>query len=474
VKDKLGHWRNSAHVLFPVVLLIFGVIFINITPPLWGLDEPSHFARVFHILKGDFVSTESERDPANAMPDNFIELYEYRVADILDTPNRGTVVGSVLNRQDVTELNIYERLTNRPFSESAHFFPSIANYSPLAYIGPTAGVMFANLLDFDIGATLTFARVFGLISYAVMGVLALWLVRNLRLRWLFFVGALLPTAVFQASMITADTALFGGVLIFLALFVRAVTDEKPSCRILIGLALLAAMLPLLKANFVLLSFIVAFVPLKGLASRRMSIIYRTSVIVIPVLVAIGWSLLSRVSATPAYSQRADQQPISPGDQIAFALEHPLAVGTAWARSLLHFGDAYYSGVFVTISGNDVPVPLAVVVLLSILTLLAALYGRSLHERKDRVVLIPLAVACVLVVVSTFGALYAGFSPVGYSIIDGVQGRYFTPLVVPLAILIGGLLPVRVTSRAGALPSVLTGGMIASLAVSVIYVWIADY
>ena len=38
-------------------------------------------------------------------------------------------------------------------------------------------------------------------------------------------------------------------------------------------------------------------------------------------------------------------------------------------------------------------------------------------------------AVVVGVATVFGVLYLGFSPVGYYVVDGVQGRYFLPFVL---------------------------------------------
>ena len=52
--------------------------------------------------------------------------------------------------------------------------------------------------------------------------------------------------------------------------------------------------------------------------------------------------------------------------------------------------------------------------------------------RDRIVLL---LGILLIAAGVFGALYFAWTPYAYSYVEGVQGRYFIPLLVPLVIVL---------------------------------------
>jgi uncharacterized membrane protein len=434
---KILNFLKQPHIIFIIVALFSGYAFVKLTPPLWGLDEQSHFARVFHIVRGEFISNQDKDNKANTIPDNFFELYEHRTRDILDVIKQDTVLG----RQDVTDLTTYEKITQEPFDKSEHFFPFIANYSFLAYPGPIVGVMLSQLLDLNMGDTLLMARLFSLVSYIVIAAIGIWLMRAYKIRWLFLLIALIPTAIFQSSVVTADTMLIGSMLLFFALTYRVVMDKTVSKSILVWFAIFALIIPLLKLNyiFVVIAAILAL-PVKSIGKKKMAVVYKSILIIGSVLVVAFWSLATNVTSTPEYSQRADGASVIPSDQISFALHNPIAFAAAILRSFINYGDGYYQGLLFTVSGNAITTPLFITILLTIALIGAALVAKE-ELIRARKLIIYICAGVTVMAVTVFASLYAAFTPVGFPYVDGVQGRYFLPGLLPILMLIALVLPV---------------------------------
>ena len=434
---KFLNFLKQPHIIFIIVALFSGYAFVKLTPPLWGLDEQSHFARVFHIVRGEFISNQDKDNKANTIPDNFFELYEHRTRDILDVIKQDTVLG----RQDVTDLTTYEKITQEPFDKSEHFFPFIANYSVLAYPGPIVGVMLSQLLDLNMGDTFLMARLFSLVSYIVIAAIGIWLMRAYKIRWLFLLIALIPTAIFQSSVVTADTMLIGSMLLFFALTYRVVMDKTVSKSILVWFAIFALIIPLLKLNyiFVVIAAILAL-PVKSIGKKKMAVVYKSILIIGSVLVVAFWSLATNVTSTPEYSQRADGASVIPSDQISFALHNPIAFAAAILRSFINYGDGYYQGLLFTVSGNAITTPLFITILLTIALIGAALVAKE-ELIRARKLIIYICAGVTVMAVTVFASLYAAFTPVGFPYVDGVQGRYFLPGLLPILMLIALVLPV---------------------------------
>lgn len=469
VKNILSFLKQP-HVFFVIVALLSGYAFVKLTPPLWGLDEQSHFARTFHIVRGEFVSNQDKENKANTIPDNFFELYEHRTRDILDVIKNDTVLG----RQDVTDVSTYEKITQEPFDESEHFFPFIANYTFLAYPGPILGVVLSQLFDLNMGDTLLLARLFSLISYIAIAAIGIWLVRAYKVRWLFLLVALIPTALFQSSVVTADTMLIGSMLLFFALTYRAVMDRVVSKSILIWFAIFALVIPLLKLNyiFVVIAAILAL-PIKSIGKKKTALIYKGALIVASILVVVLWSVATNVTSTPEYSQRADGAAVVPSDQISFAIHNPISFVAAIIRSFVNYGDGYYQGLLFTVSGNSITTPLFITVLLSIALLWAALIAKD-ELLKIRKQILYVCLGVVLMGVTVFASLYAAFTPVGFPYVDGVQGRYFLPGLLPLLMLVAILVPIPNAILSRRVIAWLLGISIVALFVSICYIRLALY
>jgi uncharacterized membrane protein len=460
------------HVLFIVLALPATVAFAILTPPLWGLDEPSHFARSYQIARGDILPGADSKDPANFMPDNLFELSSYRTSDILDAYMRG----SVLHRKDVTDNSIYKMLTERHFFQSKHYLAFIATYSPVAYPGPIIGIIIAHVLDSTVGQTLFLARFMSLVFYIALAGVSIWLVRKTKnIKWLLFAFALIPTSIFQASVVSADSIATGLLLILVSLIYRIYTskNKEESRKFLYALALTCVLLPLVKINYVFFTFAVLILPVRHIGTKRFTIIYKAAVSLLGLVATLGWASLTKVADAPELSQRSDQLTVMPSDQIAFTLHHPIDFVLAIFRSLVMYGDEYYRGIFLTASGNSIDMPWILVLLITISLFLVAIIAKTELQKIIRPI-IYLNILGLFVAVTVFAGLYAGFTPVGWWFVDGVQGRYFTPILFPLIALAGILLPIKINIERRWLIGSLVTVLVLGLGVSIIYNILALY
>jgi len=466
---KIQQLIKQPHIVFILISLLFGLVFIKITPPLWGLDEPSHTARVFHILRGEFVSDGDNNNPANFMPANYNELIQYRVSDILDFVR----MDNIISRKDVTDINVYKKITSNRFDKSEYFSSYIANYSPVAYPGPIVGLAVAKTLNLNMGHSLTLMRFMGLLSYIAIAAFAIWIIRNYKLKWLFVTLALVPMAIFQASVVTADTMVIGTTLLFFALVYRIALEKEVNRKLLIALAVVSVLIPLIKLNHVIIVLIIAAIPAYKFGSLKRAWIYKGLVIATSIFLALLWAQFTHVTATPGVSQRADQAAVSPSEQISYAVHNPIKFGQATGKSFVIFGDAYYRGLLFTVSGNSVETPVVATITLSFVILLAALIAKKELLRLKRIIIWS-CVACLVFVASVFGALYASFTPVGWPFVDGVQGRYFFPLLIPVTMLVAMIIPIQVKVESKKLKLIIIAATTFCLTVSVAYVYTALY
>ena len=457
------------HVIFIIIALISGTFFCILTPPFWGLDEPSHFARAYQIARGELLPSTGANNRGGLMPDNFMEMVNYRTNDILDGWNNG----NVLESKDVTDQSVYSRLGDKRFTKSQHFYLWTATYSPISYPGSTIGIVISNIFGFSILQTLFMARFFSLISYIVLAAFAIWLVRKIKLKWLFLSLALIPTAIFQVSTVTADTVLLGLSLIFMALFCRITIDTTKDKRLIYGLAVVAILLPLIKINYIFMSLGFLIIPNKNFITKKVAYIFKSITTTFAVAFSLVWTWIASVMANSVVSQRADGLQVMPKGQIIYILHNPLNSISAFIKSLILKGNDYYQQQFFTISGNSIGTPVILTIILSVVLLICAFYAKD-ELQKMRKQIILLSIAAAICAMSIFVTLYICFCPVGWWYMDGVQGRYFTPILAVFAMLFAVLIPATISMKKHTLIVIVSVAAVVSLVVSIIYNLLALY
>ena len=431
-QDWRGLLRQPAN-LFLIIALFFGLIFVIKTPPLWGGDETTHYARAYQISRGDFV--------ADKMPYPFGGIsYGGRIPsaayDLIWHTNDDIVNDRALSSYGthrVDNIHSYKTYTHQKLGapDTDYFFPNTAAYSPVAYIPSAIGLGVAQTLNFNVGQSIFIARLFGLLFYIACVYWALKSLKRGRYAWLVFAVALIPTAIFQASIIGADVTANALAILLTAFVVKSIATKMLTRRELYAVAAAAIALPLIKPTYIFVSMITLLIPAEafGKLAKFKPLIMKLAVLFIALIGVELWAHatagvseeIRRMGIGPRWTQ------INPTDQTHFITHHPTAIFTAFFRSILMTDNTYIGGVFGQFGFDFIQVPM-----MSILASLTAIFmALGIAEKIPigrRKFLLALAIL-LGGIASVFGALYITFSNVAEPIIEGVQGRYFIPLVL---------------------------------------------
>lgn len=431
---------SRAHWLFLVLGIVFGLTFVFIVPPLWGLDEVAHFNRVLEISRGQLVPEKNSKgEMGSDIPKNLAEL-EYTVYGDL-TDNHG---GTLTQRHDRTHGVDYNRITSQRLSEDMQVTPITATYSPIAYAGPLVGVLIADKLDLPIQYILVLGRICGLAVYLCILFLTLWIVRDSKIKWAIFVVGIIPTTLFQASVISADTLANAlGLMIFAIVFRLGlgVKDRTCSRNLLILLIVSSILIPMTKINNIFLSFMMLAVPAVYFSSKGGIYLYKIGTTLAAIFSGLLWTKLVPIAAAQSATPRIDGLAINPPAQLDYLLHYPFVFAKAMLKTIVDTSDTYLKSMTVDIGWNVSSLPYIFVILIFFGLVVALLYAK--REIKINKGILQLAALLSLGgIVSVFAALYVGYNPVAYGQIDGIQGRYFTPFILPMLALIG-LLPLAI-------------------------------
>ena len=310
-----------------------------------------------------------------------------------------------------------------PGTRMSMVLPNTGAYAPLAYAPQAVAAWLGSRLGLSVGWLLYFMRFAGLVFVVLCVGLSLRLLPEKRL--LVFLLGMMPMFLFQASS-SAD-AVVNGVCVLGAAWLLSLRRESAqltlmNCALLI---LLAVCLGLLKQVYGVLLLLYFFIPCERLGSRRrfwgfgiflLAVSLGASMLWLHYEVAAQGARLSYMTGTDMAAQLAGIK-AAPGAYLGIFLQ----------SVQLHLREWWISFIG-QLGWLNVALPGWFLTGYSLLLLVGAVAGSLGLRLWQRVVL--LAVFCVAAA-ATITSLYLTWTTVGASIIDGVQGRYFIPVTVPL-------------------------------------------
>jgi uncharacterized membrane protein len=460
---------KQTHYIFAFVALVFGLFFVRVIPPLWGLDEPSHFYRTYQIAHGHFLPERSKDNLGGEVPQNLYDLGNYSIGDLVDNNTN-----NIIARQDVDSRAAYEKYTNDKFSTRQHNAPSTSSYSPIAYAAPAIGVMIARIFNLSMGHTLLLARVFSLLLYIIIVAYALRAIKDSKVKWIVFIVALFPAALFQACVITADGLTIALSLLFVSLLFKVMTDQKVEHKktLLAAIGITAILLPLVKLNYIFLSIGIVLIPNTAIGTKRIALLCKTAVLTVSAMLTVAWAIVSKVTATQV-SQRPDGVQVVISDQIAFVLGSPFHFLSILARTLVINSDAYMTQMLTMVGWNYITPPLVYVVILVLAVFVAVLYcGDEVMIMRKKLTMLSLFVGAGIA--SIFFTLYVAFTPYKSLVIEGVQGRYIIPFLVPILLFVASIVPVSLNMKEKATQWVFIAPSVICLLATSAYYYLATY
>lgn len=438
---------GTATMVFVLLATLFGGIFAVLTPLFWGHDEITQFGRAYQVSHGGFAPQR--------IPDVRGVAYGGEVPAGIDTAMKYAFVDYTVHPPEPHKLvhdpAAYQRLGAAPLTAEKHiaWFTNTAAYSPVAYVPAAVGIRLGELVGANVGTMVLLTRLAGLLSYVLIVGWALYCLREYRIGWVVAAVALLPIAVFQAGNVTADTvtnalAILVSVLLVKALFLRQQLTRPET----VGLLVSAVLLPLTKPTYLLLALLVVVVP-GGLWCWRHG---RVVASVCAAAGTIGFGLWMRLAAptgagTSLMRPKNEWYTVDPGRQFQGVLHDPIRFGGVFLASVARRDREWFTEFFGQLGFSGVMVPGLSVVACLLALVVAAGVSERFEQPRGRWV-----VACLVVLALSvgmiYGTLYLSFTPVGYYIIDGVQGRYFVPLAVLAFAVMLRWVPWRIQGRAG--------------------------
>lgn len=313
--------------------------------------------------------------------------------------------------------------------------PALVPYTRLAYLPQALLYGMADLFNLPFALCYMLGRLGNLLLYAFVMFFAIKLLPTGKR--IAAVLGLLPTPLFIASSYTYDAVVFAFLLLGFAAFLDELLQPQRRLKFRRAALMLGAMVfaSFPKAVYIPLLLLVLLLPQEKFGNKRQLWLFRGTALLL-------FLLMMSTFVLPTLTNPSEVGDIRGGDtstakQLDVILGHPFAylgllLQSVW-NNLFNFTlgpsvtlDLAYLGIVDRYNVQAVTLILLVFVLLT---------DRTEATELPRRVKIWLTVALAAVVALIWTALYLSFTPVGLPQINGVQARYYLPLLVPLYLLL---------------------------------------
>ena len=361
---------NIPELIFFVVALIFGIMFLIYTPPGCVPDEPAHAYRACDVAVGHFSSFSRS---------------DYRPYD------------------DIISGALSERFKH----DNLHF---AMRYSPLMYLASALGIKIGSYISNDDLFIFNCGRFFNLLQYLILIFLAIRITPVFKYPFMFV--SLLPMSLFLASSYSADSfvisfSFFVFAYLFKLLFSKCNIERKQ-----INFLAIISVLGSLAKGLIYPAFLYVFIPIK---EHKLKILF--FIFFITIISFIFATLkLNYINVNPISNVLNDK---------LYIFHNFESVLNSIFITTKELGYIYIRQMIGVLGWLSIPIPESVcnrVILVFFLMLMV------LYENIKLNIKILSGVIFIFLYLMILYLELVTWTPIGKTIIEGVQGRYFLPFL----------------------------------------------
>ena len=406
-------YKLTAEKNFLILALAGGIAMAVINPAVQVCDGWDHYLRSVDVSYGNILAplvTLNHEDGVLELPANY-GAFQYRVIDA----NSG--VGNDYN----------ENLKQLHYTEETILLPYESSFISLFYYPQAIGLFIGRVLGLSVYWQIIIARILNFLAYCGLTYLAIK--KAPLLKNVFLLLGLMPITICQAASCSPDAILTGSCFLFTALCFSYAYEEERELNVkdTLFLGVLLSIIFVCKYIYVCLGLLVFLIPKKRFANKK-TYWKAFFIALIPLAIAV------LVIVKPVLFSTVSQAQAAAGDytQMQFIMDNPLAFAKVFIKSILNNTNAYM-GWLSTIGSMNYPLGPLLSVMPCIIACVGVLDTNDCVKRIKVSHRMLCAAAFMLSTFAMFLGLYVGdgrINPVGSSIVLGVQGRYFIPILVP--------------------------------------------
>lgn len=410
---KDGFKTEKLHIYFAVLASLLGTTIIIAQPVaiVLSLDDQTHFERVTTWFGGEVHYNNGEYN----LSDTGLGISSGR--DSIDSIEEQQSQNNYLNTNSE-----YENTINKGY---------FTNYSRTPYLPMVIGYHGAKTLGLPFTVCFQIGKLFNLLVYVLL--MAYAIKTTIVGKRLLTVLALVPTTIFLASNYSYDPGVFAGISVFFVHVVNLFVDKKSkfnfkTATIMIASISFACLAKAVYAPFILLTLLIPKDRFKNIKQSRF---VKAGFLAITAMFLI-FTILPSIAGSTVSDSRGGEE-VSAKGQISAIVSHPVDYAVVMKNSAV---DSFFTKLLGASALNNFSYmgkydeASNFFFILVILIIFAALTDNAFNtlDKKQRWAIGGTVALTILLI---WSALYLGFTPVASNQVNGVQSRYFLPLLFPL-------------------------------------------
>lgn len=403
-KAKQKKW--AIEKIFLILGLIIGIAYVFVLPVGRAPDEESHFFRAYELSNGHLVSDVTAEGSIGSLESSDIEI-------IREFKENNVTYSELLGYS-----NLYPNEEDQSFVTTSAYSYNIFSYPP-----QVVGIWTGRTLHLPLIATLYLAKLFNLL--ACLAILYYSIKYLPFLKDIAFMLVFLPITMQAMTSFSPDGLVIATAtaLISFVLYSNYSLDKLFSKKHYALMFVICLFLSMSKIAYAPLCLLLFAIPKERFGEVKRKYISIISMGAIIFAILLLWLILA-----PSVQSVSDSSA-----QISTILGNPFRYLAIVLHSLSTNANLYLSGFF---GGylewfNVVLSPLYIFATFTIFIILCRdAYHKYTITRIFKIISIVVSLALVMI---TFTTMFIQWTKVGETIIDGVQGRYFLPIMLLIPI-----------------------------------------
>jgi uncharacterized membrane protein len=404
-------------ICFAILFFINAGYFL-LTPPFQAPDEFAHFRRIEQLSEGKIRGKIQNAQSGDDLPQVMSEINSFS-----DLPFRPD------NKITLERLKKNFALSGEISKNDSVFaaFPNTSLYPPISYLPQIVGAIIGRHLHFSILTTYYLERFFCSFFVLLSALVLFGLARRHGISWpIFFVGFVTPMGFFLVNSTSADAVI---ILLSVAFGVFTAIASKESRKIWWSFSLLSVTL-LSICKFVYLPLSVVALPgiiRAGCFKRREKYFFGVLFFLLPLTTATIWLAYTSKVYIPLKAG------IDPGESLKYLFSHLFEMVPALVVDVLRELKETFRSAIGILGWLDTPLPRFTYQIYFVVGLFLLFTKSKVEgEKKDWVAALSFAGAYFGSLLFIYLSLYLSWNLPGSIRLEGIQGRYFLPLVVAFA------------------------------------------
>lgn len=391
----------KVETLFIIVASIFSILVTVAIPMSNGHDETIHAMRIYEYAEGKLISDGEKA-----------HLEE----GIINAITEKSFYSDIINPEKTYSTN----------TEEVSYGYRISTYSPVNYLPQIVGIKIGRIFTTNSMVHLYLARIFNIITCITILYFAIKVApfgKNL-----LFILSCIPITIEGFSTLSADGLLIAISFFWISYILHLcnTTDKKIGKKQIAILLFSAITIALSKTIYIPLLLLLLLIPKEKWGNKKQCIITIISIIVLSSLLDIGWYFIG-----------IQKTPLENGESaMSFIIKSPIAYIQKIIYSTFYYFEKYTNEIYgESIEWNEQTTIHLFPYILLIFSIIVSITGKeTIKWKTSHKIIITLIILAVTFLV--FTSMFLGCSKTDSRVIQGVQGRYFMP-IIPLVFLLFG-------------------------------------